>query len=384
MATTPSVSSASPESSGGIDNQGTSLATLLREAWHHKWIVIACAIIGCLLAAAFLLAAPRAYQTETRMRPVSLESFQRIPLPPVKFQVTPDIALALVKSELASPATFTSFVKANPVLFQPVTGDAKDAQAPLQGFGQENITVGETRALGESVNSVYLRVTYPPQLDGAAIANELLHFAIAQAKAKGIKAFDDAVAVELLQLRQKIDTKRLRHIDQLKYESMFLDQQLQIAQSLDFQQPKLPSNFSNVIFGEKGLRRLDEMYPVYYRGAIALRAQLAAIHAELASSKDWLAAHEEDPMNERPIEILPMDYNVSGLPEQVQEARQLSRFRLNLDHIKVVDITQEATAASRPARPRTALIIGLGGALGLLAGLYWVLFRAIARSRRKE
>lgn len=377
----PTVSNSNAGSPATIGDLGVTTQDLVRSVWRHKWLVVSCTIVGLLIALAYLLIAPRAYQVEALIKPVSPANFQRIPLPPVKFQVTPASAFDLVKHELESHASYARFVKDHPELFRPRNEDAHGSQLASRMLSPGHITVGETRALNDPTTSVYLRISYPPDLNGVAIANGFLHFAIDRAKKKGAKALYETIAVERLSLRQQINAKRLNRIDQLRSDALFLKEQLAIATALHLDQPKLPSTFNNIIFNGKDPQRIDQMYPAYFRGAITLHTQLATVRDELASSKSWLTEIEKDPLNQLPIEMLPGDYKVAGLPQLVQEARQLADFRLDLDKIDVVDITQDATATTQLARPRRRLILGLGIALGLLVGLYWALFRTIVRRR---
>lgn len=379
MINTPRTSASGPDITSCTFDDGLTLIELWRAACQGKWLVLACTLLGLALASFVIWKTPSSYQAKVWIKPAPAEVFQSIPVL-AEQHVTPELALDFVRQELSSLETYALFAAAHPELFVPVASNAAGKDDESAWADRVQIAVGASRARNEPTSSVYMRVGYPRELDGARIANAFVNFAIASAKAKGAEMLRQAQDAELIKLNEDIRKQRLARIVALELEVRYLDEQLQIARALDWQEPRPQTIATNRAETDVETGWPSDGSLTYRDGAIIVDIVLGKRQHELKAAQKWLR-ESNGGFNGPSTSILVIDYGSFELLNKVRAAQQLSDMRVDLSNVEAVDVSQEATAATAAlARPRYALLLGLGGALGLFGGLLIVLMLALGRA----
>ena len=269
-------------------------------------------------------------------------------------------------------------------------------------------------------------MNYPKGIDGVAILNGFVDYAIANEREQIAADLQAIVKNRLNELKGKLDSARssydiekeakiasLQEADstrraQLQDELKALRTQLKtqrsdrmaqlneaigIARSLGIQKPTTPSSLGeSVRSGASSVMRTEinnQQIPLYFMGVEALKAELTALQqrksddftdsriAQIAKELQLLEANRE-------IEVLKRRKNedifLAGVQPLRAEVARLSNLNIDMSHLKLVTIDQQALEPLAPVNPNRYLIILLGLVLGAIVAIGVAIARQALRA----
>ena len=274
-----------------------------------------------------------------------------------------------------------------------------------------------------------IQISYPEDLDGVAITNGLVAYAInaereriaadfqvvianrlntverqikaARAnyeanKASSIAKLKEADSLkraelqdELKALRQQLRTKRMNRIAQL-------DESIAIAKSLGISKPTTPAAMGDegrAAQGQGSVIRTEvnnQQIPLYFMGTETLQAERDALKAR--SSDDFTEPRIAEIAKElklleqnRKIEVLKNRKDEDLFLKQLAQLREeKARFKgldLDLSALTLVRVDQPAAKPLKPKEPKKVLIIAIGFMLGGMLGVFVALIRSMLAKR---
>ena len=398
------------------------LVELLKSVWHQKKLLLLVTLAVGLIAACYAFLATPQYQVSVVLRPAAINDLDALNRSEV-YQLPPANALLKIGAALESYDTRLAFFRANQNLFERFVRPGETLEQSFEAFNRNSIhlILPDSDKKYTLSNYVKLEMTYPRGIDGVAILNGLVDYAIGREREQISADVSVIVQNRLNELKGKLDSARsnynvekeakiasLREVDslrraQLQDELAALRSQLKalrsdrisqlneavgIARTLGIQKPATPSSFGDSdSAGAGSLIRTEvnnQQIPLYFMGVEALKAELAALGqrrsddftdprvAQIAKELQLLAANRE-------IEVLSARKNEDVFLAGVQPLRaEMTRLRhLNTDmaDIKLVTIDQQALEPLAPANPNRLLIV----VLGLFGGAVLAVFIALIR-----
>lgn len=405
------------------------LLTLFHIVWQQKKLILAASLgVGFIAALYAFLAVPE-YQVSSVLRPAAINDLDALNRSEI-YQLPPGEALTKVGASLDSYDTRLGFFRSNQKLFQKFEHPGRTLEQSFEEFNRNSIELVLPDPKKEVVLSSFIRIkmTYPQGVDGVAILNGFVDYAIAAERDQIAADLNVIVKNRLSELSGKLGAARssyevgkeakiasLQETDslrraQLQDELKALRAQLKmlradriaqlteaigIAKSLGIVKPSTPSSLSDanrpVSAGTMRTEINNQQIPLYFMGAEALEAERSALTqrksddftekriAQIAKELQLLQANREiEVLNRRENE----DLFLSGVePLRAEEAR-LSRLSTDMSAIKLVTVDKRALEPLGPVAPKKVLIILTGLALGLLLGLVAALVLYFSKARR--
>jgi LPS O-antigen subunit length determinant protein (WzzB/FepE family) len=179
---------------------------------------------------------------------------------------------------------------------------------------------------------------------------------------------------ELKALRSQLKNLRLDRISQL-------DEAIGIARSLSIYKPTTPSSMGEPERSSASVMRTEinnQQVPLYFMGVEALSAEKVALQrrtsddfadgriAQISKELQLLRANREvDVLNSRSNE----DLFLSGVQSLYAESARLQSVNVDMMSLKLVTIDKYALEPLGPTKPKRLLVILLGLAVGLILGI---------------
>lgn len=377
------------------------LFELLQDLWLRKWWLVGSCVVALLLAVGYLLMVPSVYQVQSNIEAAAPQDMSALVVPGVNYELTPEEALGQVQQRLASWGTRKAFFLANPTLFAALQQEGVSPEQAFESFDRQHFSLHLAQTGGKNLSiedrSTYIRLTYPEKMNGVAITNGLMAYAIAAAQKDVIAAFKGSVYQQKATLHHQIATLRNTYLGQLRYRQSRLTEALAIARQLGIKKTAIPPGFGGVTVSNtfrlpqalqpEGRRapsdagqRLDgQSVPLYYLGSEALDAQLKALKQQLAA-RDAGAAGVS--IASKSFANLPLDGQIEGLYKLKQEGRYLASINPDFSGLTLVDVTRQASTPTHAVKPRKLLVLALALLLGLMLGCAWALL-SVAWSKRQ-
>lgn len=156
------------------------LFDLFHSIWRQKKLVIGCTLFAGVLGVGYALFAPREYQVSSVLRPAAINELDALNRSEV-YKLPPTDALAKVGAQLDSYDARLSFFKANPTLFQAFQEPGRSLEQNFEAFNRNSIKLILPDAKKADSLSSYIRLElqYPSDMDGVAILNGFVDYAIA-------------------------------------------------------------------------------------------------------------------------------------------------------------------------------------------------------------
>lgn len=405
------------------------LFELFHAIWKQKKCVIGCMILAGLLGVGYAFLAPRVYQVSSVLRPAAINELDALNRSEV-YKLPPADALAKVAAQLDSYEARLGFFRANPALFEAFQRPGQSLEQSFEAFNRDAIKlVLPDPKQSESLSSfVRLEMQYPKGVDGVAILNGFVDFAISQEREQVGADLKVIVNNRLNELKGKIaaaranyDTEkeskiaRLLEADkvrrarlqdelnalriQLKVERASrlaeLGEAISIAKTIGIKKPTMPSVMGNDdLHGfSQGMRTVvtSQTVPLYFMGTEVLEAERTAL--QLRTNDDFTNVRIAEIGKEmsmldvnREVEVLNGRKNEDLFLQDVErlwaEEARLRGLNIDMSELKLVTVDRQAQEPLGPIKPRKALVIALSLLAGLMLGMLVALVRHFAQVRR--
>lgn len=406
------------------------LVELFQSLWGQKWLISGVAAVVAAAAGAYAFLATPVYEVQSLLRPALIKDLDELNGTGV-YTLTPADALKKVGASLDSYETRLGFFQANKNLFDGLAKPDRSLEQAFEEFSREQFVLlkPDPKKLDNLSDYVGIQISYPEDLDGVAITNGLVAYAInaereriaadfqvvianrlntverqikaARAnyeanKASSIAKLKEADSLkraelqdELKALRQQLRTKRMNRIAQL-------DESIAIAKSLGISKPTTPAAMGDegrAAQGQGSVIRTEvnnQQIPLYFMGTETLQAERDALKAR--SSDDFTEPRIAEIAKElklleqnRKIEVLKNrkdeDLFLKQLAQLREEEARLKGLDLDLSALTLVRVDQPAAKPLKPKEPKKVLIIAIGFMLGGMLGVFVALIRSMLAKR---
>ena len=405
------------------------LFELFHAIWKQKKWVIGCTILVGLLGVGYAFLAPRVYQVSSVLRPAAINELDALNRSEV-YKLPPADALAKVAAQLDSYEARLGFFRANPSLFEAFQRPGQSLEQSFEAFNRDAIKlVLPDPKQSESLSSfVRLEMQYPEGVDGVAILNGFVDFAISQEREQVGADLKVIVNNRLNELKGKIaaaranyDTEkeskiaRLLEADkvrrarlqdelsalrlQMKMERTSrlaeLAEAITIATTIGIRKPTVPSVMgSEDLHGSSQVMRTvvaSQTVPLYFMGTEVLEAERTVL--QLRTNDDFTNVRIAEIGKElsmldvnREVEVLNGRKNEDVFLQDVErlwaEQARLRGLNIDMSELKLVTIDRQAQEPLGPIKPRKLVVIGLSVLAGLMLGMLVALILHFAQVRR--
>lgn len=407
------------------------LIELFQSLWAQKWLISGAAAVVAAAAGAYAFLATPVYEVQSLLRPALIKDLDELNGTGV-YTLTPADALKKVGASLDSYKTRLGFFQANKNLFEGLAKPDRSLEQAFEEFNREKFSLlkPDPKKPDNLSDFVGIELSYPEYLDGAAITNGLVAYAIevereriaadlkvvianrlndVERKIKAARASYEAdkasrivklresdslkradLQDELKALRQQLRTKRMNRIAQL-------DESIAIAKSLGISKPTTPAAMGDEGRSTQGQGSVirtevnNQQIPLYFMGTETLQAERDALKAR--SSDDFTEPRIAEIAKElklleqnRKIEVLKNrkdeDLFLKQLAQLREEEARLKGLDLDLSALTLARVDQPAVQPLKPESPKKLLIIAIGLVIGGVIGVFVALIRGAMRKKK--
>lgn len=401
---------------------------LAKSIWKQRGFLFVSAFIFAVGAAVYAYLTTPVYFVNSVLRPAAineLDALNRTGL----YNLTPLEALLEVAGALNSYEVRFGFFKSNPALVAYYQKSGLTVEQSFDRFNRDALRLvlpdpKKPEALSQKIE---LQLTYPQGVDGVAIVNGLVEYAVNQERAEieadmevivrnRIKELEGNLAASraVYQVDKSSRIARLRESDSLKRAQLEdelkalraqlktrradriaeLSEAIQIAASLGIKRPTTPSALGgseggaavNVLRTEVN----NQATPLYFMGSDALEAEKKALQrrvsddfaepriAQLNKELQLLRSNREVQVLERRQDE---DNFLKDTEVMNKEMVRLKSLGIDLARLRLAVVDRQAVEPAAPIKPKKLLIVMLGLLLGAVAGILIVSIRHLmARS----
>ncbi|QUW68385.1 chain-length determining protein [Pseudomonas synxantha] len=404
------------------------LAVIFNAAWRQKKLIALVALIITFLSVAYAYWVTPEYQVSSVLRPAAINELDALNRSEV-YRLPPNEALTRVGAALESYDTRLGFFRANRSLFSRFEQPGRTLEQSFEEFNRNSINLILPDPKKVDLLSAYIRLEmiYPKGIDGVAILNGFVNYAINIERAQIAADMDVIIKNRLRELKGKLDAARsnyendkeakiakLLEADNLRRAQLQdelkalrsqlktlradrmaqLDEAIVIAKSLNIKKPTTPSALSESDHsGSSSVMRTEinnQQIPLYFMGAETLEAERTALRQrksdDFTEGRIAQIAKELELLKEnRQIEVLNRRENedlfLSGIePLRAEMARLNNLKNIDINTLKLVAIDKEALEPLSPIKPNKRLIVLTGLFIGLCLGVAIALLISISRS----
>ncbi|WLG31072.1 GNVR domain-containing protein [Pseudomonas lurida] len=403
---------------------------MFHSIWRQKRLVVGCAALAGVLGVGYALLAPRVYEVSSVLRPAAINELDALNRSEV-YKLPPADALAKVGAQLDSYEARLGFFKSHEQLFAAFQKPGQSLEQSFEDFNRNsvNLILPDPKKADSLGAYIRLELQYPADVDGVAILNGFVDYAIGVEREQVGADLKVIVNNRLNELKGKIDAARANYENdkeskiatmlesdrlkraQLQDELSALRLQLKmersdrlaelaeaiaIAKSLGIKTPTTPSSMADASRGASGQVMRTEVnnqkIPLYFLGTEALEAERDALQRR--TSDDFTNARVAEIGKElqllevnRKVEVLRKRGNEDIFLQDVEPLRaEVARLRnLNIDmsNLKLVTIDRRAQEPLAPIKPKKALVVVLSVVAGLVLGLLIALIRYFIQNHRQ-
>ncbi|WP_426135835.1 Wzz/FepE/Etk N-terminal domain-containing protein [Pseudomonas sp. PWP3-1b2] len=398
------------------------LFEIFHSIWRQKKLVVGCTILAGLLGASYAFLSPKIYEVSSVLRPAAINELDALNRSEV-YKLPPADALAKVGTQLDSYDVRLEFFKSHEQLFKAFQKPGQTLEQSFEEFNRNSVNLVLPDPKRADLANSYLRLElqYPSDIDGVAILNGFVDYAIAAEREQVGADLKVIVNNRLTELKGKIDAaranydtekeskiaklleddkiKRARLQDelnglrlQMKMERANrlaeLAEAISIAKSMGIKTPTTPSSMGDAARQGGGQVMRTEVnnqnIPLFFLGTDTLEAERAALKqrtsddftdgriAEITKELEMLETNRE-------VETLQKRSNEDIFLRDVEPLRaEIARLRsLNIDmtNLKLVSIDRRAQEPLSPIKPKKSLILALSLVIGLLLGMFVAVVR---------
>ncbi|WP_411380349.1 Wzz/FepE/Etk N-terminal domain-containing protein [Pseudomonas sp. MPB26] len=419
-----------PQLHQSLPSDEIDLFELFGAIWKQKKLVLACTLLAGLLGVGYAFLAPRVYQVSSVLRPAAINELDALNRSEV-YKLPPAEALSKVAAQLESYETRLGFFRANPALFEAFQQPGRSLEQSFEAFNNDavRLSLPDPKNPDALNNYIRLEMQYPSGVDGVAILNGFVTYAIAQqrnqvgadlkvivnnrlnelkgkidaaranyetGKESRIARLLEADEVKRAQLQDELGALRLQMKTQRTSRLAELDEAIAIARSIGIKHPTTPSAMgAEARPGAGQVMRTEvtnQAIPLYFMGTQALEAERAALArrtnddfsntriAEIGKELRMLDANRE-------VEVLKSRKSEDMFLQDVEplwaEQARLRSLNIDMSALKLVTVDRQAQEPSSPIKPKKALVIALSLVAGLMLGVLMALICHFVQVRRQ-
>jgi len=357
---------AAPMQSGqSFENDEIDLFELWNGLVQEKWTIVLSFVAAVILAGLYAFTATPVYKSTAYFLPPTVEDVQEMNalnlLTDKPFYQPPEVYenfIEHLKSRDVSQAIFNRFNLVELYVQELEQVDESQKVAVLnRAFDEFSKSIGvnlpKKNASGNQV-SVDLSLERSPQ-ETADILNALIVLAQEKTAHQYFKDIQSEMSIRQQRLHDQVASLRKIEKERRLDRVVQLQEAANIARSLDLKEPmQIGPEVKYQGVANQGL-------PLYYLGYQLLEAELSA-----------LKSRENDD---------PFIGELRGLQQKLSELQEL---KLDINKFGVVTVDQFALPAAKPIKPKKALILAVGGVLGLMLGVFVALIRRAVKNRKVE
>ncbi|MBJ2182316.1 MULTISPECIES: LPS O-antigen chain length determinant protein WzzB [Pseudomonas] len=406
------------------------LLELFHSIWQQKKLVVGCTILAGVLGVGYAFLAPRTYEVSSVLRPAAINELDALNRSEV-YKLPPADALSKVGARLDSYEARLGFFRSHEQLFTAFQKPGQSLEQSFEDFNRNsvNLILPDPKKSDSLSSYIRLELQYPSDVDGVAILNGFVDYAIAAEREQVGADLKVIVNNRLNELKGKIDAERanydtdkeskiakLLEDDRLKRAQLQdelsalrlqmkmertnrlaeLSEAIAIAKSMGIKTPTTPSSMADAARGGSSQVMRTEVnnqkIPLFFLGTEALEAERVALQqrtsddftnprvAEIGKELQLLEVNRE-------VEVLRKRGNEDIFLQDVEPLRaEVARLRnLNIDmsNLKLVTVDRRAQEPLAPIKPKKALVIALSLVAGLILGLFIALVRHFVLTRRE-
>ncbi|NMZ51992.1 LPS O-antigen chain length determinant protein WzzB [Pseudomonas poae] len=406
------------------------LFELMHAVWRQKKLVLGCALLTGVLGAGYAFLAPKTYEVSSVLRPAAINELDALNRSEV-YKLPPADALAKVGAQLDSYEARLGFFRSHEQLFTAFQKPGQSLEQSFEDFNRNsvNLILPDPKKSDSLSSYIRLELQYPADVDGVAILNGFVDYAIASEREQVGADLKVIVNNRLNELKGKIDAaranyetekeskiaklleddrlKRARLQDelsalrlQMKMERTNrlaeLAEAISIAKSMGIKTPTTPSSMADATrSGSSQVMRTEvnnQQIPLYFLGTEALEAERTALQqrtsddftnpriAQIGKELQLLEANRE-------VEVLRKRGNEDIFLQDVEPLRaEVARLRnLNIDmsNLKLVTVDRRAQEPLAPIKPKKAIILAVSLIAGLVIGTLIALIRHLISSHNQ-
>jgi len=396
------------------------LFSVLRTVWRRRALIAVVASVCALVGVTVAYTITPIYETSTTLRPVALNQLDALnrskiyTLPPVE-------ALKRVGAALDSYNARLDFFRSRPDLIDAFQDEGQTVEQAFEDFNSSALSVMQADPKKTDLLSDFigLKMRYEKGVDGAAILNDFVDFAVERERVQLSKDMQVILSNRLIEVDEKLQSamseyqagnesriarleendaiKRAQLDDELKALRVQLklrrearvaelDEAIGVARNLGLKKPSTPSLMAdeggggNVIRTEVNGRPV----PLYFMGTEVLEAERVALRKR--TSDDFVEPRIGQIRKElillstnRKVQAIKSRANEQAFLEGIEglrvERKRLQAVDTQLKGLRLVTTDQRAVASNKPVKPRKVLIVVLGLVGGILLGIVLALLR---------
>lgn len=406
------------------------LFDVFQAIWRQKKWVVGCTVLVGVLGAGYAMLAPKVYEVSSVLRPAAINELDALNRSEV-YKLPPADALAKVGAQLDSYGARLAFFKNHEELFKAFQKPGQSLEQSFEKFNQNsiNLILPDAKKADSLNDFIRLELQYPADIDGVAILNGFVDYAIDAERNQVGADLKVIVNNRLSELKGKIDAARanyetekeskiatLLEADKLKRARLQdelsglrlqmkieradrlaeLSEAISIAKSMGIKTPTTPSAMGDAARGGTNQVMRTEVsnqkIPLYFLGTEALEAERTALQQR--TSDDFTSSRVAEISKE--LRLLESNREVEGLKSRGNEdiflrdveplRAEVARLRgLNIDmsNLKLVAIDRRAQEPLASIKPKKLLIIAASLVVGLILGVLVALIRHFILTHRQ-
>ena len=185
------------------------LIELFQSLWAQKWLISGAAAVVAAAAGAYAFLATPVYEVQSLLRPALIKDLDELNGTGV-YTLTPADALKKVGASLDSYETRLGFFQANKNLFEGLAKPDRSLEQAFEEFNREKFSLlkPDPKKPDNLSDFVGIELSYPEYLDGAAITNGLVAYAIEVERERIAADLKVVIANRLNDVERKIKAAR--------------------------------------------------------------------------------------------------------------------------------------------------------------------------------
>ncbi|OLY77051.1 chain-length determining protein [Pseudomonas sp. ATCC PTA-122608] len=399
--------------------------------WRQKKLVLGCTLLAGVLGVGYAFLAPREYQVSSVLRPAAINELDALNRSEV-YKLPPADALNKVGAQLDSYEARLGFFKSHEDLFKAFQKSGQSLEQSFEEFNRNsiNLILPDPKKADSLSSYIRLELQYPKDIDGVAILNGFVDYAIDMERAQVGADLKVIVNNRQNELKGKIDAARsnyetdkeskiakLLEADRLKRAQLEdelgalrlqmkmertdrlaeLAEAISIAKSMGIKTPTTPSSMADASrSGSNQVMRTEvnnQKIPLYFLGTEALEAERTALQArtndDFTNSRIAEIGKELQMLQvNREVEVLKKRGNEDIFLQDVEplraEVARLKSLNIDMSGLKLVTIDRRAQEPLSPIKPKKGLVIALSLVGGVVLGVLIALGRHFVLARRES
>lgn len=402
---------------------------ILGTLWRRKALILSVAFIVAALGGAYAFLATPTYEVSTVLRPAALNDLDALNRSQV-YSLPPGKALVRVGAALDSYDTRLNYFRSKPELIEAYTHSGQTPDQAFSNFNESLVLVQPDPKKADLLSSfIGLKMRYEQGLEGAAILNDFVSYAVDSERAQlaedlkvivnnrleevaakldsAVKEYDAQKESKIARLLEDDAIKRAELQDELRAlrvelkmrreaRLIQLEEAISIARSLGLKKPATPSSMAEEVVGVSNIVRTEvnsQQVPLYFMGSDVLEAERNTLRKRV--SDDFTSPRVAQIRKQllmlasnRKIEMLKARQNeivfLEGIEALRAERTRLEKINTDMQQLRLVIVDQSAVPPTKPVAPRKALIVLAALLGGMTLGMFIALMRGLFKARLRQ